>query len=177
MGGVATVDGEAGFLHNIGRQVLDVPAFFFSPFKAQHHFPGKGFLVGNQDPGGGKQHGHVAVVAAGMGHPGHLGKADFRTFQIFRTFGNGESVGVRPHEQGLSGLSAVDDSQKPSVRDVDGGNPQVLQVGFQKSDGVHFPAAELRVFMEMAAEAEGFRKFRLGQGKDIHKQIPFYSRL
>jgi len=173
MGGVAAVDGEAGFFYDVGEQVLDVPAFFFPPFKTQHHFAGKGIFVGRQDPAGGEQHGHVAVVAAGVGDSGHMGQADFLFFQVLRAFGNGQGIGVRPHEQSLSGFSAVDDPQKTPVGHVDGGDLQLFQIGFQKGDGVHFPAAQLRVFMEMAAEPDGFRKFGPGQGKDVHKQVPF----
>ena len=115
----------------------------------------------------------MAVVAAGMGDSGHVGDADFLFLQVFRVFGNGEGIGIRPHEQGLPGFAAVDDPQKAAIGDIDGRNPQFLQVGFQKGDGMHFPAAQLRVFMEMTAQPHRFRIFRFCQCKDIHKQVPF----
>jgi hypothetical protein len=107
VGGIAAVDGKTGFLYKVGQQVLDIPAFFFPPFKAQDHSACEGVPVGYQDPGGGEQHGHVAVVAAGVGYAGHLRHAQLGLFQVPGIFLDGQGIYIRPHEQGLAGFATV----------------------------------------------------------------------
>ena len=174
VGGVAAVDGHSQLVYQVGEEVLDVAAFFFAAFKAEENFAGPFFCMGGQDPGGGKGHGHVGVVAAGVGKAGAFGKAGFGAFQVVGAFLDGQGVGVGSKEQGFAGFAAVQDAQEAGVGDIAGGDVLGFEVLFQVGDGFGFLVAGFGVFMKMAAQAKGFVELGLGLFEYFHGHMPLF---
>ena len=146
---------------------------FFRLLEHQHHGARQFLFMLAQDLRGAQKPGDVAVVAAGMADALILRDTGLRAFQVLRGFQHGQGVDVRPQQDGLSRLSALDEAQHAGVHHPLMLNAHGVQLRLDAGHGLRLLPGDFRMAVELPPHADDIVFVLFQQLPNIHFDPPY----
>ena len=171
MGAVYGIRGDAVLVH-IGEHIGRTGPDLLRPLEEEDHLAVDLLLVLGENLGGAQQHGHVAVMAAGVHYTGVLAAAYPLLGQVVLLLLNRQRVAVGTQQHRLAWLCALNIANDAAMGDDFIGDAHLVQLFTQPLDGLILVVGELRMLVEIPPHLDHIGLYRFCKLIHFHGNSP-----